>query len=352
VRPESSQNQESPGNPENPQNQSSQKGDGAATPKAEPPEISYDKLIKTGLRAHYGDVVEWLVKERPLEVKTLEPVQDTTVERLGDKLWEARFEDKPGLLLHVEWQLESDWKMMPVRMLQFASLVLELLSLEENKGKRFLGVVVYLDKKTFSGDPGGLVEELFPGRVLSYSYEVLKLWELDPEPVLESQSPGLWPFAPLMRGDPYDLLERSKQRIVGLPDKIMGLEHKQQLLTILAGLSYRVIKDWPFLQSVLSELGNMSENPVIDALLEMYGPAAIQRREEKAHREGRQEGAKAGARAALLRFLRRRFGEVGELVERRIEGIDDLETIERLAEEAAVAPTLDAFVAFLPSSSR
>jgi len=128
-------------------------------------------------------------------------VLTTTVERRGDKLWEARFEGQPGLLLHVEWQLKSDREMMPVRMLQFAALVLEILKLKENRGKRFLGVVVYLDRETFSGDPGGLLEELYPGKVLSYAYEVLKLWELDPEPVLEAQAPGLWPFAPLMRGD-------------------------------------------------------------------------------------------------------------------------------------------------------
>ena len=193
MGPESPQDQGNPENPGNPNNQGAPRGPhGGDAPKSEPPEISYDKLIKTGLRAHYGDVVEWLVKARPLEVRTLDPVQATTVERLGDKLWEARFEDQPGLLLHVEWQLESDRKLMPVRMLQFAALVLELLQLEENKGKRFLGVVVYLDRKTFSGDPGGLLEELYPGKLISYAYEVLKLWEMDPEPVLESQSPGLW----------------------------------------------------------------------------------------------------------------------------------------------------------------
>jgi len=129
---------------------------------------------------------------------------------------------------------------------------------------------------------------------------------------------------------------------------MMTLEGKQQLLTILGGLSYRVIKDWGFLQRMLSELGNMSDNPFIDALVETQ----LQRREEKARREGRQEGEKAEARATLLRLLRRRFGEVGEVVVLRTEGVDDLEAIEKLVEEAAVAPTLEAFLGFLPPSSR
>jgi hypothetical protein len=86
VSPESPQDQEKLQNPEFPGSRSAPSGpDSEATPGAEPREISYDKLIKTGLRAHYGDVVEWLVKERPLEVKTLEPVQATTVERLVEE---------------------------------------------------------------------------------------------------------------------------------------------------------------------------------------------------------------------------------------------------------------------------
>jgi len=347
---------ESPTNQESPEDQGSRGAPGlpggAAPPEAQPQEVSYDKLIKASLRAHYGDVVEWLVKARPLEVTPLDPVLATTVERLGDKLWDARFEGQPGLLLHVEWQLKSDSELMPVRMLQFASLVLEVLRLKEHRGKRFLGVVVYLDKETFSGDPGGLLKELYPGKLLCYGYEVLRLWELDPEPILAAQTPGLWPFAPLMRGDPFDLLERSKQKILALPDTIMGLERKQQLLTILGGLAYRVIKDWRFLQGMVAEIANMSDNPFIDALVE----TRLQRREEKVRRESRQEGeeegTKAGARAALLRILRRRFGDTGEILEQRIVAIGDLETIEKLVEEAAVAPTLEAFVALLPPSSR
>ncbi len=201
------------------------------------PEISYDKLIKTALRTRYPEFVEWLLGEKPLEVRTLEPVQATTVERLGDKLLEVRFANKPNLLLHLEFQLKSDPKLMGARMLQFGALVFELTQLDEHRGKQFLSAVVYLDKTTFSGDPGGIYEEIYPGKVLSYSYEVVKLWELDPERVLSSEWPGLWPFAPLMRGDPEELPRRSTERILSVPDSIMGTQGKQQLLTILGGLS-------------------------------------------------------------------------------------------------------------------
>ena len=56
----------------------------------------------------------------------------------------------------------------------------------------------------------------------------------------------------------------------------MGIEQKQQLMTILGGLSYRVIKDWSYLQGMLSEIANMSDNPFIDALVE----TRLQRREQ------------------------------------------------------------------------
>jgi hypothetical protein len=63
-------------------------------------------------------------------------------------------------------------------------------------------------------------------------------------------------------------------------------------------------------------------------------------------------GHRTSGRAALLRFLRRRFGETGESLPERLERIDDLAALEQLVEEAAVAPTLEAFVALLPPSSR
>ncbi len=91
----------------------------------------------------------------------------------------------------------------------------------------------------------------------------------------------------------------------------------------------------------------MGDNPFIDALVERR----IQRRAEEAREAGREEGTKAAARAALLRVLRRRFGEVSEALERRIQALSNLETLERLLEEAAVAPSLDAFAGFLPPTS-
>ena len=135
---------------------------------------------------------------------------------------------------------------------------------------------------------------LYPGKPFHYEYEVIKLWELDPEPALAMESPGLWPFVPLMRGQPLELLRRSRRKILDLDDKIVTIEAKQQLLTILGGLSWRVIKDWDLLQQLLTELGNMSDNPFLDALFEQRRAAVLQKGREEGLRQGLEEGRKEG----------------------------------------------------------
>jgi len=301
----------------------------------QPPEISYDRLIKTCLSRHYADVVTWLLNDRPLEVNSLDPNLSTTVERRADKILEACFRGRPNLLIHLEFQIQGS-RDIPKRMIQYAALLLDLLDLPEHRGKQFLNIVVYLDKSTYRKDPGYFHLEFSPGNLLSYQYTVLKLWELDPEPVLGLKIPGIWPFVPLMRGDPIELLLKSRGKILDLPDKMASLDSKQQLLTILAGLSWRIVKDRRLLQSLFTELPNMSMNEFLDFLFEGKRTQVLQ------------EGRKEEARANLLRILRRRFGSAADPLGSHIEAIQDIEELEMLVEEAAVQPDLKSFLTLLP----
>jgi len=296
-----------------------------------PEEISYDRLIKAGLRDHYADFVTWLIEEHPVEVSILDTHLVTTAERIADKLLEVHFKGRPGLLLHLEFQIQGD-REMPKRMVQYAALMLDLLSQPEHRDKNFLSVVVYLDRKTFTEDPGFFIRELFPGMPFRYFYRVVKLWELDPEPILSMEAPGIWPFVPLMRGDPMDLLQKTKGKILHTPDTMVSQEGKQQLLSILGGLAWRVIKDWRFLQGLFAELRNMDDNKFLNALIEDH----LQRK-----------GARV-ARKGILQILERRFGETGQQIQSRLVAIEDLEALEKLVVEAAVAPNLEAFLSLLP----
>jgi len=210
----------------------------------------------------------------------------------------------------------------------------------QHEQSRPASVVVYLDRKLYREDPGRLEIEGEMNTSLRCTYRVVKLWTVDPEPILAKDAPGLWPFVPLMNGNPAELLVKSKERIVGAPESVATLESKKELLAVLGGLASRVIGDRGVLDHLIREITDMGENYVFDRLIEM------------GREQGAKEGARSTARKDLLRVLRRRFGEASESLSNRLDRVDDLETLEHLVEEAAVAPTLEAFLAFLRPSSR
>ena len=70
-----------------------------------------------------------------------------------------------------------------------------------------------------------------------------------------------------------------------------------------------------------------------------------------ARQEGIEEGTLAEARKNVLRVLRRRFGQLGDELSQAVERIEDIGRLEMLLEEAAVAPTLEAFLSLLKPTS-
>jgi flagellar biosynthesis/type III secretory pathway protein FliH len=62
---------------------------------------------------------------------------------------------------------------------------------------------------------------------------------------------------------------------------------------------------------------------------------------EEGHREGVEVGARQGARQVLLHQPGKRFGPLPETVRRRVEGIDSLDLLTRLAERLLSAHSLE-----------
>src|SRR6266545_2137034 len=75
--------------------------------------------------------------------------------------------------------------------------------------------VIYLSRRRFLDDPGGVDEDNRLGTETRFRYRVLKLWEMDPQTVLGLETPALAPLAPLMKGaDPAALVIESRRKIV------------------------------------------------------------------------------------------------------------------------------------------
>ena len=265
--------------------------------------------------------------------------------RLSDKLLFIKFQDQDPVLLHVEFQTEGDIN-MPRRMALYLAMILEKwAALEKVEGRkvRLATVVIYLSREDFRHDPGNLHIQGKLGLEFFISYGVIKLWELDPLPILEIGNPGMLPFVPLMSGNAKELVVKSKEKILQLPGELLGREAKEDLLVALIGFAGRVIDDRDFLRKLITEVFNMSRNYVFEIIQE----DAEKKGREEGRVEGRVEGAIEEARKAIIKVLSVRFGELPREFSTWLAAQNNLERLEELVGNAAVCPSLESFTRLL-----
>ncbi len=146
-------------------------------------------------------------------------------------------------------------------------------------------VVIYLDRETLHADRGGFN---FRGDLeldFCCRYKVIKLWEVDPGPVLAMESPGLCPFVPLMSGNPEELIAKPKEKIISAPELIASAEDKRTLLATMSALASRVFEDRKRLDRMLAEIRKMGDNCIIDKLFEEGRAVSLE--------EGRDQGIRS-----------------------------------------------------------
>ncbi len=145
-----------------------------------------------------------------------------------------------------------------------------------------------------------------------HRWRVLELWKVPAEQLLDMNEVGLLPLLPLTRSreSPELLFRQGWERIgqQGRPDQ------RVQLLTItsiLAGLRYTEAEEWI---ATLGGKSMLAESPLYQKWM------AERDRETK--------------QAAIISFLRARFGEVPETVVVQVNGITDLEKLEETIQHA------------------
>lgn len=207
-------------------------------------------------------------------------------ERRTDWLWRARV-DGDLCALHVEFQLrgKSD---MAYRMCIYASRILATYQLPP------VGVLVYLvHTKPLAESP----YQSMVGRkaVMTYPFEVVRLWELDPAPILGGELGALLPLVPLMRGAAPEQLPELAGKVLELPS--LDTLSQADLITMLVGFGALRFPDaniWSLLRSshMFSEL---IEELIEDSpFFRQVRDAAEQKSREKGREEGRQEGRQKG----------------------------------------------------------
>jgi hypothetical protein len=175
------------------------------------------------------------------------------------------------------------------------------------------------------------VPSFFEEGRMRVDFDIVQLWEVDPEPLLQSGLVGLLPLIPLMRGDSVEeLLETCTESI---SEQVQSNQERSELIGIallMATLRNKNISARDFLRR--KEMSNiLLESPIFE---ELFG--------EKLE-EARQQTLLETERQAVLRALQHKFKSLPEELTQRMDSITDHQRLEQLHYAAIDAATLESF---------
>ena len=237
-------------------------------------------------------------------------------------------------ILHIEAQTDdSRQRPMPLRMLAYSSV----LSLEHKKN--VYSTVLYFRPPAGQRDPGVYRYGTPERGGVEFTYNVIRVYELEGEALLDPEALGLLPFTALMK-PPADLTaEAWIQRCVQTTRQ--ASVDKQTRGTLLFALS--------LFGSLVHPL-ELFQNPITEALMQEspFYERVLQQGVEKGIAQGVEQGIAQGARQmsieSTLRILTGRFpGADISLVEPRLEAIEDLDRLRELTFNASIAKSFRAF---------
>ncbi|MCE2447343.1 MAG: hypothetical protein J4F35_02815 [Candidatus Latescibacteria bacterium] len=217
---------------------------------------------------------------------------------------------------------------MPQRMVGYIGRTIE------QHGVPTYSTVIYLRPDAGRSDPGYYLQERHGYRVL-VQYQVIRLIELQGQPILDYGLTGLLPFAPLMQRpvevDAEAWLRQCVHRAQAVPMDETVKETYLADLAILSGLVYTS----ETIMTIISEAT-------------MYESSVVQYFTEKALEQGIEQGIERGGRERaiedLLDVLEIRFGlAASDPLAARLGAIDDVQRLKQLFRAAIQVPSLDAF---------
>ena len=345
------------------------------------PGQKFDTTSKSVFRAFPQEVASYLMNAPELRflefVDSALPIVET---REMDILMKAELSGRL-ILVHFEIQTgESTYRRMVRRNVGYIGRCYE------DHGLPIHSHVVYLRPTAGRNDPGGYFQP-DPGYKIHIEYQVIRLFELDGQSVLDSANAGLIPFAPLMQ-PPANLegiawVQHCIEATRTLPLAPLSRPDYLTSLGILSGLSHDpnavfnlIPKEAMMESAVFRELW---ETAKAGAAAEVKAEAAEtvaeavakaeretqQRVEQQARQQveqarqqveqarqrveqARQQSLLQGARETtvkhILAALDTRFQSIlVQGLKPAVEQIEDLQTLDELHRAAIIAPSLEAF---------
>jgi predicted transposase/invertase (TIGR01784 family) len=260
-----------------------------------------DNLCKLIAEKYPESFANWILGQKQSRVEVLKT--ELSIEPIrADSVIFLETRDR---ILHIEFQvrLESE-PPLPLRMLDYWVRLYRLYR------KPITQVIILLLPPT----PGTVIETAFTVGTTRHEYQVIKLWEEDPNIFLSD--PALLPLASLAAtSQPEQLLTQVAQQL----NRIESVQEKQDVsayIQILAGLK--------FSKAILHRLfqeNAMRESVIYQEIVQVGREEGLQAGRQEGLQTGLQAGRQEGIqkeRALILRLLTRRFGIIDESLRSQI----------------------------------
>ncbi|MCY3683598.1 MAG: hypothetical protein OXH16_19540 [Gemmatimonadetes bacterium] len=290
--------------------------------------------ISKYLIQHYPDhFTRFALARDDVEViEIIETEQPTVRARRADSFIRVRIDGQEALV-HNEFQTtDSTNPPMPRRMAGYIGRAIE------HHGLPIYSNVIYLRPNAGQNDLGYYIQEV-PGYEIAIRYRVIRLIEIEGQPILSTGHSGLIPFTPLMK-PPEGMASDAwlHQCIHTARTRPIARSYRADYLAGMVALS-ELVYDSETISAVIFQ------EDIMDIIREssLFQSLTQQSREE-AREQGLEQGVRQRAIEDLLDVLEIRF-DMPEThpLSTRIAAIDDLQHLKQLLRTAVQVPDLDAF---------
>ena len=204
----------------------------------------------------------------------------------------------------------------------------------EHHGLPIYSNVIYLRPNAGQNDPGYYIQE-FPGYEIAIRYRVIRLIEIEGQPILDTGHAGLIPFTPLMK-PPEGMASDAwlRQCIHTARTRPIARSPKADYLAGMVALS-ELVYDSETISAVIFQ------EDIMDIIRES---SLIQYFKQEGIEEGIEQGERRSTIEAILEVLEIRF-DMPEThpLSARIAAINDLQHLKQLLRTAIQVPNLEAF---------
>ena len=297
------------------------------------PADRYDIAAKHAAQEFPKDMLHLILGTADFEIIEPLDIELPALEvRRMDSLTKIRLEGKPTLI-HREYQLQDSYPVSIAR--RIAGYRGQCYQQTELPIRSY---VIYFRPPAGRRDPGRLFQNVnIPGQRFISEYEVIRLYELEGEPLLAARLPGLMPVstADATPGgvDNVTWLQQCVETTRQLPLDAATIDNLLMSLGIFGNLAY----DQETVFTIISE-EDMRHSSIFQRLMEQ----PLEEARQKALQEGRELGVRENAIDNLLEVLDARFHEQDVVLYTPIfEAITDAQLLRQLHHTALRAPTFD-----------